>query len=146
MLPRIGAVGAKTIYRHILFYTLPKAKQPGRSGVANLLNYFPLKNLCQRGCGTARRQRLNPRWGCRHSTGYTDHVRAEPVMWTAPGVSEYRGFPIRLPGEPRWPCRLEAGDTAGWQPALLGLHLQLSCSRAQRYSLPSISIHSQKEI
>jgi len=100
----------------------------------------------QRGCGTARRQRLNPRWGCRHSTGYTDHVRAEPVMWTAPGVSEYRGFPIRLPGEPRWPCRLEAGDTAGWQPALLGLHLQLSCSRAQRYSLPSISIHAQKEI
>src|SRR6266850_6112 len=65
-------------------------------------------------------------------------TRTTTRTWTTPGVSGYRGFPIRLPGEARWPWRLEVGDT-GWQPALLGLHLQLSCSRAQRYSLPSVS-------
>lgn len=32
----------------------------------------------------------------------------------------YRGFPIRKTCEARTRCRLEAGDTAGWKPALRG--------------------------
>ena len=51
----------------------------------------------------------------------------------------YRGFPIRMRHDGRTLCRLEAGDTAGWKPALQSLPTLLK-NRRDMKQFPEILI------